>query len=165
MIIGITGKIGTGKSTLAKKLALKKGGIILEMDEVGHSILKKQKIKSQLIKKFGEQILNKNSEINRSLLKKIVFSSKKSLDELEKIVHPDMKIEMKNHIDKAKKEKKSLFIVGALWEKFDFPSFCETIITAKCSKQKAYQRIKDRKNAPTKKEFDFIWNRQKNYQA
>lgn len=164
MIIAITGKIGTGKSTLAKKIRKKTHAKILEMDKIAHLVLKKPEIIQKIIKIFPEnEILTAKKSIDRSKLAKIVFNDAEKLDLLEKITHPPMKKIMQEEIKKAKKEKHDLLVVGALWKKFNFPKFCEQIISVICTKQEAWQRIQNRKNKPTKKAFDFIWQRQEDY--
>lgn len=63
MIIGISGKSGSGKSTLARKIINKSNNkaIHLDIDKIGHSVLLLPEVKEELIKSFGESIIQKNN--------------------------------------------------------------------------------------------------------
>ena len=109
MIIGITGGIGTGKSTVAHLLK-KKGATVIDADGIGWEILDQKK--DQLVKVFGHQILNKDNQVDRKKLGKIVFKDHNKRIALEKIVHPLLLRELKKHI--AKENSKSLVVDCAL---------------------------------------------------
>lgn len=95
--ICITGKIGSGK-TEASKILIKNGYDVLIMDEYVHEIYKFNKIGYKQIKKhFGQQFVNE-SEVDRKKLGKLVFSDKKSLDKLNKIMIPIMKKKIESFI-------------------------------------------------------------------
>ena len=96
MIIGITGSIGSGKTTVAK-LFSKHHFNIINADEIGHSVLKNNLfIKKKLIENFGNEILGKNKRIDREELGKIVFNDKRKLKKLNSIMHPVIFSEIKN---------------------------------------------------------------------
>ncbi|MDD2890747.1 MAG: dephospho-CoA kinase, partial [bacterium] len=85
MIIGVTGDIGTGKSTVAKFLKEFSRGEIINVDKLGWEILEKKKTK--LIDTFGEKIITRG-KIDRKKLGKIVFNDKNKLQLLNSITHP-----------------------------------------------------------------------------
>ena len=95
-IIGLTGGIGSGKSTAAEFLA-ELGAVVLDLDKTGHGVLKRRKIRDRLVAEFGGYILGAEGEIDRSRLGKKVFGDKEALAALNAIVHPA--------IDKVVKEK------------------------------------------------------------
>jgi dephospho-CoA kinase len=89
-IIGLTGGIGSGKSTTARFLA-ELGAVVIDLDKVGNEALKKgKKAYKKALEEFGEAILDKNGEIDRAKLGKIVFKDRESLNRLNKIVHPEI---------------------------------------------------------------------------
>lgn len=148
MIIGITGRIANGKSTLSKT----KKGLIIELDDISKEVFEMKK--SEILKAF--------KNINKSILRKAVFSSNEALDKLEAIMHPEMKKILKQKLEVAKKNHKGdIYIVGALWKKFEFKKLCDKIIVVRKSKQEAWELLKKRNPEFTKKEFEFVWNRQK----
>jgi dephospho-CoA kinase len=88
--IGLTGGIGSGKSTVAFFVA-QLGAHVLDLDKVGNEILKKDNdISKRVVREFGASILNKSGEINRKKLGKIVFNDREALMRLNNIMHPEI---------------------------------------------------------------------------
>lgn len=88
MIIGLTGGIATGKSTVAELLA-DLGASIIDADQIAHNILEKdKKAYYEVLDFFGVKILNRDGSIDRAYLGELVFSERKKLEKLEKITHP-----------------------------------------------------------------------------
>ncbi len=87
-IIGLTGGIGSGKSVAARFLA-ELGAEVIDLDKAGHeALVKGGSAYKKAVKEFGEGILKKDGEIDRSRLGEIVFKDYKALQRLNKIVHP-----------------------------------------------------------------------------
>lgn len=87
-IIGITGGIGSGKSTVAGFLA-RSGVAVIDADEVGHEVLEKDgEARRQVIAAFGQGIIASDGSIGRSKLGDIVFGNNEALSLLNKIMHP-----------------------------------------------------------------------------
>lgn len=88
MIIGLTGGIGSGKSTVANMLT--KAGIpVIDADKIAHELTKKNNpILQEIIKEFGEDILDEHHELNRRKLGALVFNNPQLLKKLENIIHP-----------------------------------------------------------------------------
>jgi len=89
-VIGLTGGIGSGKSTVSQFLA-ELGAVILNADEVGHEAFKPDtEIWRQVVAAFGRQTLTPNGNIDRKKLGNIVFGNPESLSRLNQIMHPRM---------------------------------------------------------------------------
>jgi len=87
-VIGLTGGIGSGKSTVAQFLA-ELGASIVDLDKVGHEALRKgSQAWEQVVGEFGKDILTAGGEIDRIKLGRIVFGNHKALMRLNQIVHP-----------------------------------------------------------------------------
>ena len=86
-IIGLTGGIGSGKSTAAGYLA-DLGAVVMDLDKTGHDVLRQKEIRDRLVGEFGREILDDIGEIDRSRLGKKVFNDKDTLSKLNAIVHP-----------------------------------------------------------------------------
>jgi dephospho-CoA kinase len=88
VIIGLTGGIGSGKSTIAKVFA-NLGVPIFDADSTAKNIMNTNPIiKEKLIAAFGEDVYTKSEILNRSYLSKIVFTDEYKLVLLNNIVHP-----------------------------------------------------------------------------
>jgi dephospho-CoA kinase len=104
IIIGLTGGILSGKSTVADMLA-EKGAVIIDADKVGHEAYKPHtETWQRLVDTFGEWILRKNGEIDRKKLSDIVFSDPASLTLLNQIVHPPMQQMIADEIERQRRE-------------------------------------------------------------
>ena len=89
-VIGITGGIGSGKSTVSQFLA-ELGAVIIDADKVGHEAFKSDtETWREVVAAFGRQILTSKGDIDRGKLGKIVFGSPESLAQLNRIMHPRM---------------------------------------------------------------------------
>lgn len=87
-IIGITGGIGSGKSTVTRILKDEFNIKVIDADEISREITKKGSIVlNDLINCFGRDILHENGELNRSKLAESVFKDKNKLGDLNKIMH------------------------------------------------------------------------------
>ena len=86
-IIGLTGGIGSGKSTVAGFLN-ELGVTVLDLDETGHEVLQQKEIRDRLAGEFGGEILGADGEIDRTALGNRVFNDREALLKLNAIVHP-----------------------------------------------------------------------------
>jgi len=87
-IIGLTGAIGTGKS-LVRKMLQQKGALTIDADRLAHGAYTKgTKGFHTLVQLFGNEILDKDGQIDRKQLGELVFKNSQALLELELIIHP-----------------------------------------------------------------------------
>lgn len=88
LVIGLTGNIGTGKTTVSQILA-KLGAAIIDADKLGHKLLQPHTpIWYQVLAAFGRDILQPDEQIDRHKLAQMVFADPMSLSRLNKIMHP-----------------------------------------------------------------------------
>ena len=101
--IGLTGGIGSGKSTVSKILA-DLGAFVIDADKVGHEIyLPGKGAWQQISAAFGQDILAEDQTIDRKKLGALVFNSADALKQLNTIVHPIMFKEIEQRI-RAKRD-------------------------------------------------------------
>lgn len=87
-IIGLTGGIGSGKSTVASFLA-ELGAVVLDADKIGHEVLEtNEEVQQEIVDYFGRQVLDTRGDISRKKLADIVFKDRESLIKLNLITHP-----------------------------------------------------------------------------
>ncbi len=89
-VIGLTGGIGTGKSTVAQFLA-ELGAVIIDADKVGHEALQPGgEVWRKVVGAFGQRIVTPEGHINRQTLGSIVFANSEARERLNRIMHPAM---------------------------------------------------------------------------
>jgi dephospho-CoA kinase len=87
-VIGLTGGIGSGKSTVARLLK-ELGAVVIDADNIGHKFLKfGSQSYQQVVAAFGRQVLETGGQINRRKLAGTVFGSPQYLSRLNEIMHP-----------------------------------------------------------------------------
>ncbi len=113
LTIGLTGKTGAGKSTVALYLK-EKGCYIIDGDVIARRITEKgSPVLSLLQKAFGEDILSENGELIRKRLAERAFSSRENTDLLNSITHPVIKQRCLQEIEKAKQEGYTVCVIDA----------------------------------------------------
>ena len=88
IIVGVTGGIASGKSTVSRLLA-EKGAFTINLDEIGHELLKPgSPVMDELIEAFGPDILDASDNVSRKKLGAIVFTNDAARERLNAIMHP-----------------------------------------------------------------------------
>ncbi|MDP1990963.1 MAG: dephospho-CoA kinase [Syntrophales bacterium] len=86
--VGLTGGIATGKSTVARIL-VEKGARLIDFDELSHAVEEPEgPVWKEIVRYFGEEILQADRTIDRRKLGDIVFADREKLDLLNRLVHP-----------------------------------------------------------------------------
>lgn len=97
-VIGLTGGIGSGKSTVAKVLEAQ-GASVLSADLIGHEVYNPGRPAWQeIVNEFGREVVADDGTIDRKKLGAVVFSDPKHLAALNSIVHPRMKGMMRERL-------------------------------------------------------------------
>ncbi|NLE65136.1 MAG: dephospho-CoA kinase [Elusimicrobia bacterium] len=101
-VIGVTGEFGSGKSTVSRLLG-RRGFRVLDADGIAHDLLKKNRACAREISEaFGPDVV-RGGEIDRVLLAQRVFGSPRALRQLERILHPRIRVEVVKAIRKSGK--------------------------------------------------------------
>jgi len=110
--IGLTGGIGSGKSTVAR-LFEKRGAHIIDIDVIAHSVEKPDSmVWRSIVACFGRDILNRDNTINRERLGGIVFGDRAKLNKLNNIVHPVVFDEWQRRINDIAREDEGAVILS-----------------------------------------------------
>lgn len=142
LLIGITGGIGSGKTTLSKKLRAE-GYSVYDSDSEARRLQNEHPvIRKELIQLFGEDIYN-NQILNRSALAKIVFGKPELLSKLNSVVHPFVKEDFELWIKKHETEK-LLFQESAILFESGFNSFVDKVILMVASEDVRIARVMKR---------------------
>jgi dephospho-CoA kinase len=141
-IIGLTGGIGSGKTTIAK-LFEAEGIPVYIADEEAKKIMQLPETIHEIETVFGRKIIE-NQQINKKKLSEIVFNNPEKLKELNAIIHPLVK----KHFDDWAKKQKSLFVIkeaAILFESGSY-AYCDKIITVTASEETRIKRVMKRDN-------------------
>lgn len=112
-IIGLTGSICSGKSTVAGFLA-KHGAVVLSADEIGHEALEPHsETWEQIVRRFGREILGEGDEIDRQKLGEIVFNDPDALARLNGIMHPGMHEVARKRIEESRRAGTEVLVLEA----------------------------------------------------
>lgn len=137
-IIGLTGGIGSGKTTVANYFQ-SKGIPIYIADDEAKKIMQSDAILTKIKKAFGEEIFD-NETLNRERLSKIVFNDTLKLKQLNAIIHPAVKKHFKNWIAKQKDFPFIIYEAAILFESGSYKD-CDKIITVIAPIEERIQRV------------------------
>lgn len=142
-IIGITGCIASGKSTVSKIFA-DYGAKIISADFIATDIVQpKKKAWKEIVREFGNGMLKNDQTINRKKLGSIVFSDSRALKKLNRITHPIIVETIHKEIGQYRKNKEPLIVIdAALMGEFEKKKpFVDILIVVKANIKTRRQRL------------------------
>lgn len=147
LVIGLTGNIGCGKSSLSK--ILKDNSLdIIDADIISREIMSNNKLLEEVFQVFGEDVKDKDGTLNRKKLASIVFSDDKKLIALNDITHPAIKNEIKRRIKDIENKGRNIVIVdAALLIEGKFLDLIDKLIVITCGEKEQLNRVMDRDNS------------------
>ncbi|HDP37031.1 MAG TPA: dephospho-CoA kinase [Candidatus Atribacteria bacterium] len=150
MIVGLTGGIVSGKSTVASMFK-DLGAKIVDADKLGHSVILPHKPAwEKIVKIFGKDILQNDLTIDREKLGKIVFANQPLLKKLNEITHPEITKIIKKEIDSVKNktdnQKKILIVDAALIYEAKIDRLMDKIIVVYIDEDEQIKRLIKRNN-------------------
>lgn len=143
-VIGITGGIGTGKSTILNLLRDNYNAYIVETDKLAHKLmLPGELVYQEIVKCFGEDILQEDGVIDRGILGGIVFSDSQKLNQLNSIVHPAVKEYILQDIKHKRNEKEVPYYVieAALLIEDGYKAICDELWYIYAKKEERIRRL------------------------
>ncbi len=145
-VIGLTGGIGSGKSTVSQYLA-ELGAVILDADKVGHEAFKPDtEAWHQVVATFGRQILTPSGEVDRKKLGEIVFSNPESLSRLNQIMHPRMRDMMKAQIEEYRRQGVDVIVIeAAVLIEANWTSLVDEVWVTTASEAAVLKRVKEQR--------------------
>lgn len=136
VIVGIVGGVASGKSLVTEQLR-KFGAVIIDADRIGHKVLEKADVKTDLHKTWGAKVFDEHGLVCRKKLAACVFGTTKNvrseLEKLERITHPHISAHLQDCIANLKKEDKVDVVVldAAIMFKTGWNNFCDKILFVK----------------------------------
>ena len=143
-IIGITGGVGSGKSQVLSYLENEYHAVVCQADQVAWKLQEPgQECYTQIVRCFGENILNEDSTINRGELGQIVFADKDKLNVLNRIMHPAVKEYILKWVQSEQAAKTAYFIIeAALLLEENYNQICDEMWYIYCDENIRRERLR-----------------------
>ncbi len=148
-VIGLTGGIGSGKSTVAQ-FFLDKGIPVIDADKIGHACyLPGSKTFLEVVASFGKEIVAPDGNLDRKKLGAIVFKDADALNKLNSIVHPRMYQMMAEKIEAHRNVGESLVIMeAAILIEAGWTSLVDEVWVVTASENQVIKRVRERTGLP-----------------
>lgn len=144
LVLGLTGNIGCGKSSLSNILIENKIDVI-DADIIARHIFEDRYLLDRVFEIFGESIINDDKTLNRKTLGNIVFNNDEKLTLLNSLTHPRIKEKILNKINEAKNDSKDIIVIdAALLVEGGYLDIVDKIVVVTCNEEIQIQRIQKR---------------------
>ncbi len=143
IIVGVTGGIACGKSTVSRLLS-EKGAIPINSDEIGHQLLKRgSPVMGALLEAFGPDILDESGDVSRQKLGAIVFNDRAARERLNAIMHPPIVEQSRSEANRlvAENENCVVLIDAPLLIEANSQDTVDVIVVVTASTQIQLQRL------------------------
>jgi len=141
LILGLTGSLGTGKTTVAK-MFFDLGAKVMDADAIAHRLMRRGGTAFKpIVRYFGKKILEAG-EIDRKKLAEIVFNDAQQLDKLGRVIHPLVAKEMKDMIANLKrgKAKQTIVLDVPLLIEASFNEWVDYVVVVKANRKMQLDR-------------------------
>jgi len=144
MIIGITGMIGSGKSTAARILE-SLGAVVIDADQIGREVVEKDpRVLHRLARQFGNGILTRSGKLDRAALASLAFADESSRKQLNTIVHPPLLRQLKSEMKKLSGKHDLLVVDAALLLDWCLDRLVDYVIVIHAAQPVRIARLKKR---------------------
>ncbi len=128
-VVGLIGGIGSGKSRVAAEFA-RRGAVIIAGDQLGHEALRQPAAKEEIVRRWGNRVLDDNGEIDRRKLGRVVFADRAELKTLEAISFPWIERGIEEGIRRARADEGVALVVldAAILLEAGWNRFCDRIV-------------------------------------
>ncbi len=156
-VVGLTGGIGSGKSTVAKMFKKLGVAVYIADDEAKKLMNEDVLLKEQIIELFGEKAYTA-SQLNRPYIANIVFNEEEKLNKLNAIVHPAVA----KHFDDWKNQQPGKYVIKEAAVLFENEGYkqCDYIILVVAPEEVRIQRVLKRDESMSRKEIQARINNQ-----
>lgn len=172
-IIGLIGRIGAGKSTVAQRFATH-GAHVIDADRIAHEVLEKEDVVRQIAARFGDGVLDADGRIRRRAVAERVFGPSpahaEALEWLESLVHPHVHARIAARLEAVRARDEQArpdagrgtvvvldvpLLVQAGWA-----DSCDRLVVVHCAEDVRRQRLADRLWTPAEQAArEAAWNR------
>ena len=159
-ILGITGGVGAGKSTVLDFLKEKYHAYVIQADLVGHLVMEPDgSCYDRVVALFGKQVIKNDKTIDRKMVSDVVFGKPEKLSQLNAIIHPAVKRYILSSLEKQKKAGSAICIVeAALLLEEHYQDFCDEVWYIHTDKEIRISRLMESRGYTREKAENIIAN-------
>lgn len=148
IVVGIMGRIGAGKSTVARLLGAR-GAVVIDADRVAHGVLEEPEIRRAIADRFGAAVLDSAGAVSRPALAARVFGASEGHEadraDLERIVHPRVRRRIEDRLAALRSGPRAAATVVVL----DVPllmqagwdGLCDRLVLVECDEHERQRRL------------------------
>lgn len=169
LVVGLVGKIGAGKSTVARLLAAK-GADVIDADRIAHEELADEQVRHAIAARFGAGVLAADGRVDRAALARLVFgptaAHSTALHDLEAIVHPRVRRRIEAELDRlrgmptAGGDRRVAVLDVPLLVRAGWAERCDRLLVVECDDKERQRRLAGRGwTAEQQVARETAWNR------
>lgn len=143
MILGLTGGIGTGKSTVVNMLK-EKGIPVVDTDLISREVIEYPEIIEKIKLEISNEVFDFNNKLDRKKMSEIVFENQEKLKKLNEIMHPEILKKMWDEVEELKKNHKIIVVDVPLLFEINMEKEVDKILLIYASKEIQLKRIMER---------------------
>jgi dephospho-CoA kinase len=167
LVIGLIGRIGAGKSTVARELATL-GAEVIDADRLAHEVLDEPEARDAIVARFGTTVLGSDGRVDRRALAGIVFgpraAGKKAIGDLEAIVHPRVRRRIHERLAELRTAaggaRRIVVLDVPLLVQSGWAAACDRLLVVECAEAVRQERLARRGwNAEEREARESNWER------
>jgi len=139
LVIGVSGIMGAGKSTVARVFQ-RLGARLIDADALGKDLLGDRAVKADLVEAFGKAITNRKGEIDTRKLGRAAFADRKQAQTLDRLTRVRLIERIKQEIDRVKENESVIVVDAALLPEWDSSSWIDVLVVVDADEEKALER-------------------------
>ena len=144
LLVGLTGGIGSGKTTVARMLA-DRGAAVVDADELAHRALDPGTPgRDRVVETFGSQVVAPDGSIDRAALAEVVFQDPEKRLALESIVHPEVFRLLQETIAEHQGSDRIVVFDAALLVETGFDHACDVVVVVSTPPEEQVRRLEER---------------------
>ena len=159
-VIGVTGGVGAGKSTVLGIMEKYFGAYVIQADQIGHILMEPgEECYDAVIGLFGKETIKKDKTIDRKRISDVVFTDKEMLLKLNGIIHPAVKSRILRLIQEQREAGREICVVeAALFLEEKYQEFCDEVWYVYTEEEIRIQRLMENRGYSREKSLGIIKN-------
>ncbi len=144
LCVGLTGGIGSGKSTVSK-LFQNLGAYIIDTDEIAHQLTRVGGgAMTEVVSVFGHDYLDSDGALDRAKMRKLIFSNAGAKAKLEAVLHPLIRVRVQKELAGEPDAPYVILVVPLLLQSPAYKKWVHRILVVDCAEEKQIERVRQR---------------------